>query len=35
VLKPGVNAFWNRRKIFSIALLAIGIALWLTMRAQH
>jgi hypothetical protein len=35
VLKRGVNAFWNRRKIFSIALLAIGIALWLTMRAQH
>jgi|SRR3954447_6492053 Protein of unknown function (DUF3592) len=35
VLKPGVNAFWNRRKIFSIALVAIGIALWLVSHSQN
>jgi Protein of unknown function (DUF3592) len=35
VLKPGVNAFWNRRKIFSITLLAIGIALWLASRSRN
>ena len=34
VLKPGVAVFWSRRITFSVALLAIGIALWLTAMAR-